>query len=77
MEALGAAASIAGVPSLDGQTVDGIPKLQNFFKDVSSTSRTIERFLRDISLLIKTIKDVRSLLSSTRDSTPGLFKRCS
>jgi len=68
MEALGAAASIAGVLSLAGQTVDGILKLQNFFKDVSSASRTIERFLHDISLLIKTIEDVRSLLSCASDA---------
>jgi len=64
MEGLAAASSIAGVLSLAGQTVDGVVKLQGFFKDVAGASRTVERFLHDINLLIKTIEDVRALLNT-------------
>jgi UDP-N-acetylglucosamine enolpyruvyl transferase len=68
MEGLAAASSVAGVLSLAGQTIDGVLKLQSFFKEVSSASRTMERFLYDINLLIKTIEDVRSLLSSISET---------
>ncbi|KAH6662274.1 hypothetical protein B0J14DRAFT_571142 [Halenospora varia] len=68
MEALATAASIAGVLSLAGQTIDGIVKLNSFFSDVSSPSRTIERFLQSLNQLIKLIEDVKSLLSSVAEN---------
>jgi hypothetical protein len=64
MEGLAAASSISAVVSLAGQTIDGIIKLHSFFKDVKGASRTIEKFLRDINLLINTIEDVRHLLTN-------------
>ncbi|KAH8670114.1 hypothetical protein BGZ60DRAFT_514821 [Tricladium varicosporioides] len=67
MEALATAASVAGVLSLAGQTIDGIIKFTSFFSDISSASRTIERFLQSLNQLIKLIEDVKSLLSSVAD----------
>lgn len=72
MEGLAAASSVAGVLSLAGQTIDGIVKLHCFFKDVSSASRTISRFLQGINHLIKLIEDVKTLLQSVAESATQL-----
>jgi hypothetical protein len=64
MEGLATASSVAGVLSLAGVTIDSIVKLHGFFKDVSSASRTISRFLQDINKLIKLMEDVKTLLRS-------------
>jgi hypothetical protein len=63
MEGVAAASSIAGIVSLTRQTIEGILKLHEFFQDIASASRTLERFLSDINLLIKAIEDIRPLLS--------------
>jgi UDP-N-acetylglucosamine enolpyruvyl transferase len=68
MEGLAAGASVTGVLSLAGQTVEGIVKLHAFFKDVSSASRTIDRFLQAINQLIKLISDVKNLLERVAES---------
>jgi hypothetical protein len=68
MEGLAAASSVTGVLSLAGQTIDGIVKLHSFFKDVSSASRTIGRFLQGINQLIKLIEDVKTLLQDVVES---------
>ncbi|KAF4633145.1 hypothetical protein G7Y89_g4979 [Cudoniella acicularis] len=67
---MNAAATVAGVIGLAGQTVDGIVKLHGFFKDVAAASRTIEKFLQDMNFLIKTIEDVRSLLGKISTTLP-------
>ena len=72
MEGLAAASSVTGVLSLAGQTIDGIVKLHCFFKDVSSASRTIGRFLQGINQLIKLIEDVKTLLLSVAESPTQL-----
>jgi hypothetical protein len=68
MEGLATASSVAGVLSLAGQTIDGIVKLQEFFKSVKGATRTIETFMRDINMLIKTIEDVKSMLSKISEA---------
>lgn len=62
MEGLAAASSITGILSLAGQTLDGILKLHDFFSAVAGASKTLDRFLRDINLLVKTIEEVKLLL---------------
>lgn len=64
MEAVAAASSIAGIVSLAGQALDGIIKLRGFFKDCASSSKTIDRFLRDLNSLIQTLEDVKSIIAS-------------
>jgi hypothetical protein len=74
MDGLAAASSVAGVLSLAGYTIDGIVRLHDFFKDVSSASRTIEIFLKSINSLIKLMEDVKTLLESLaeRGTLPGV-----
>lgn len=67
MEGLAAASSVAGVLSLAGCTIDTIVRLHDFFKDVSSASKTIERFLQSINSLIKLMEDVKALLQSVAE----------
>ncbi|MCJ1254665.1 hypothetical protein MMC24_002480 [Lignoscripta atroalba] len=62
MEVVSATASIAGIVSLAGQSIDGIIKLRNFFLDVSSASQTIELFLQDLNSLLRVLYDVERLL---------------
>ncbi|MCJ1251955.1 hypothetical protein MMC30_009193 [Trapelia coarctata] len=74
MDVVAVAASIAGVLSLAGQSINGIVQLRGFFSDVASASRTIERFLRDINSLLRVLHDVERLFSqlsaSEFDGTP-------
>jgi hypothetical protein len=74
MEGLAAATSVAGVLSLAGSTIDGIVKLHEFFKDVSTASKTVERFLQSINSLIKLMEDVKTLLESVaeRQTLPSM-----
>jgi len=51
MEAVGAASSIAGILSLAGQTIEGIIKLRGFVKDVKSSPKIVNTFLRDVESL--------------------------
>ena len=68
MEVVSAAASIAGILSLAGQSINGIIQLRGFFSDIASASRTIERFLRDISSLLRVLHDVEHLFSQLSTS---------
>ncbi|MCJ1429012.1 hypothetical protein MMC29_006925 [Sticta canariensis] len=63
MEIVSAAAGVAGLISLAGQTIQGIIKLKTFFVDVSRSQKTILEFLHEIECLNRTLEDVRSLLS--------------
>lgn len=63
MEVVGAAAGVAGLIGLAGQTIQGIIKLKTFFGDLSRSQTTILEFLYDIESLNHTLADVRSLLS--------------
>ena len=73
MEALAAAASIAGVFSLTGQCIDGCVKLSGFFSDLSSASKTIDRFLHDINTLLRVLYDVEELASKIYSQTEPSF----
>ncbi|MCJ1377882.1 hypothetical protein MMC17_000978 [Xylographa soralifera] len=63
MDVLSVASSIAGILSIVGQSIDGIVKLKQLFCDISSASKTIGTFLRDINSLLHVLNDVETLLS--------------
>ena len=63
METLAAAASIAGILSLVGQSIEGVKKLKDFYSRLSSTSQTVNQFLYDINTLFQTLQNIESLLS--------------
>ena len=62
MEAVAAAASIAGIITLVFQSIDGLAKFKELFSDVSSASKTISGLLVDINSLIHVLEDVRNVL---------------
>ena len=66
MEAVAAAASIAGIITVVGQSIDGLIRFSDFFSDVSSASKTISRLLNDINSLIRVLEDIRDVLEQAR-----------
>ncbi len=62
MEAVAAAASIAGIITVVGQSIDGLIKFSDFFSDISSASKTISRLLADINSLIQVLEDIGDVL---------------
>lgn len=66
MEAVAAAASIAGIITVVGQSIDGLIKFSDFFSDISSASKTISRLLKDINSLIQVLEDISDVLERAR-----------
>ena len=66
MEAVAAAASIAGIITLVGQSIDGLIKFSDFFSDVSSASKTISRLLNDINSLIQVLENIGEIVEQAR-----------
>ncbi len=66
MEAVAAAASIAGIITVVGQSIDGLIKFSDFFSDISSASKTISRLLADINSLIQVLEDIGDVLERAR-----------
>ena len=62
MEAVAAAASVAGIITLVFQSIDGLAKFRELFADVSSASKTISGLLSDINSLIQVLEEVRDVL---------------
>ena len=62
MEAVAAAASIAGIITVVGQSIDGLIKFSDFFSDISSASKTISRLLKDINSLIQILEEISNVL---------------
>lgn len=74
MEVLAATASVAGILTLVGQTLQGIVTLRNFFQDCSSASKTIARFWRELNLLERTVREVELIAAKLENSyTTGLL----
>ena len=71
MEAVAAAASIAGIITVVGQSIDGLIKFSDFFSDVSSASKTITRLLNDINSLIQVLEDIRNVFEQARARRSG------
>ena len=62
MEAVAAVASIAGIITVVGQSIDGLIRFSDFFSDLSSASKTINRLLDDINSLIQVLRDIGDVL---------------
>lgn len=71
MEAVAAAASIAGIITVVGQSIDGLIKFSDFFSDISSASKTISRLLTDINSLIRTLEEIGSVLEQAQARRRG------
>lgn len=63
MEAVAAAASIAGIITLAAQAIDGLQTLHSFFLDISTASKIISRLLSDINSLINVLRNIDNVLS--------------
>ncbi|KAL8812828.1 MAG: hypothetical protein Q9223_007192 [Gallowayella weberi] len=61
MEAVAAAASVAGIHALVGQSIAGIKKLSDFYSDISTASQTAHRLLRDVNALLKVLYGIQNL----------------
>lgn len=62
MEAVAAAASIAGIITLAAQAIDGLQTLHSFFTEISTASKTINRLLSDINSLITILHNIDDVL---------------
>jgi hypothetical protein len=66
MEVVAAVSSVAGIASLLGQALIGLSSLYDFFKDCREASKTADQFLRALTSLEGTIKDVETLIDSIK-----------
>ena len=71
MEAVAAASSVAGIVAIAGQALEGIIKLRGLFKDCASSSKAIDRFLRDLNSLIQTLEDMRWIVTAIEGAILG------
>lgn len=62
MEAVAAAASVAGLATLLFQSIDGLIKFKELFAEASAASKTINGLNADVNSLIQTLEDVRGVL---------------
>ncbi|KAF6830249.1 hypothetical protein CMUS01_07830 [Colletotrichum musicola] len=62
MEAFGAAASVAGLPSLSGQILGGLFKLGQHIQDVRELGDRSESVGKETELLVKTVTELESIL---------------
>jgi hypothetical protein len=77
MEVVAAVSSVAGIATLVGQSLSGLSSLYNFFKDCREVSKTADHFLRAVTSLESSIKQVESLITSVKGisdtSTEGVL----
>ena len=66
MEVVATAASIAGIITVVGQSIDGLIKFSDFFSDLASASKTISRLLGDINSLIRVLEDIGRVLEQAK-----------
>ncbi|KAE9380702.1 hypothetical protein N431DRAFT_324530 [Stipitochalara longipes BDJ] len=67
MEAVAAVSSVAGIASLVGQSLNGLKNLSNFVHDCRNASRTVTRFLEELTTLKQTIEEVDALLLQIKE----------
>lgn len=67
MEGVAAAASIAGILALVGQTIDGLEKLKEFYAKLATASRTVDRFLQEINSLLRALNGIEEILAKLPD----------
>jgi archaellum component FlaC len=68
MEVVAAVSSVAGIASLVGQSLSGLSKLYDFFQGCQNASKTISRFLSELTRLEKAIREVEDLISKIGES---------
>jgi hypothetical protein len=68
MEVVAAVSSVAGIASLAGQSLNGLTKLYEFFQGCQNASKTISRFLFELTSLEKAIREVEDLVSKIGNS---------
>ena len=69
MEIIAAAASIAGILTLVGQSINGIQRLREFFIHVRSASKLVDKFVNHLNSLLHVLEEVEHLLSSIPSRT--------
>ncbi len=67
MEAVGAAASVAGILGLVGQCLDGILKLRAFFESTKRAPKTIKGLMEELAALDSILEQVRTLVKGIQD----------
>jgi hypothetical protein len=72
MEALGVAASIAGILSLVSQSIEGLIKIRRVVKCVKGATRTLNSFLDDVNTFEGSLAQVRGLLTQLPNDQPSL-----
>lgn len=68
MEAVGAAASIAGLLGLVGQSIDGLVKVRKFLNDATQARKKVKRLLSEIGVLNLTLSQVQLILMQIRET---------
>ena len=63
MEGVAAAASVAGILTLVGQSINGLVKLKGFYVRLKTASRTVEIFIQDINYLIRALNGIEDILA--------------
>ena len=63
MESAAAAASVAGILALVGQTIDGLEKLKEFHARLTTASKTVDNFLQDIKSLLQALHGIEEILA--------------
>jgi hypothetical protein len=74
MEVLGLAASVAGILSLVGQSIEGIIKLQRMLRSPKKTDESVTLLQRDIDSFQGSLNQVQRLLSLIHQEQPFLLR---
>ncbi|EXF79572.1 hypothetical protein CFIO01_03689 [Colletotrichum fioriniae PJ7] len=69
MEAVSAAASVAGLLSVAGHVLNGLVKLNAFIQDMKEADGRAQRLTTEARLLTKTLTDFKSLLNTLDEKT--------
>lgn len=71
MEAVAAAASVAGIVALSGECLNAILKIRNFYSGVTRASKDIDSFIRKIDSLSKVLEGVKEICASIESTEPS------
>lgn len=63
MEAVAAAASVAGILTLVGQSISGLVELKRFYASLETASRTVDKFIQDINSLLRSLHGIDEILA--------------
>lgn len=71
MEAVAAAASVAGIVALSGECLTAILKIRNFYSDITWASKDIDAFVKRIDSLSKVLEGVKEICASIESTEPS------